>query len=68
MCVGNPNRKKGCFKQEIQGEDVKKYLKVEACLCDDKDLCNKAFAINYESSLLLLLQAVLFIYVQVYRR
>ncbi|GFY41143.1 uncharacterized protein TNIN_337581 [Trichonephila inaurata madagascariensis] len=40
-CVGNPDLRRGCFKQEIPD----KHLKLEACLCD-QDFCNKESSLH----------------------
>lgn len=45
MCVGNPQKRSGCFTQEIKSKDIKQFLKLEACLCDE-DYCNTASSRN----------------------
>nr|XP_015906526.1 uncharacterized protein LOC107438709 [Parasteatoda tepidariorum] len=44
-CVGNPQKRSGCFEHEIKSKDTKQYLKIQACLCDE-DLCNRALSLN----------------------
>ncbi|KFM64906.1 hypothetical protein X975_13310, partial [Stegodyphus mimosarum] len=43
MCVGNPMKKSGCFQQDIEAEDIKEYLKIIVCLCNE-DRCNGVLA------------------------